>query len=175
MESEGIKESAINIANGEKEAQILHSEAKKVENINIAIGKAESFIRMAEGESKAIELISKVLLKDGGSNAASLSLGKQYVSAFNQLAKETNTMLLPIDSSNVNSIVSQAMALYKNFFLTHNEKNALKLESDGMATPAKCSTSLIDHTQATAVLTKNDSNNVEKDTTSVFDSTTRKL
>lgn len=38
LESEGIRESAINVAEGKKQAQILASEAEKTERINEAAG-----------------------------------------------------------------------------------------------------------------------------------------
>lgn len=40
LESEGTRESAINVAEGQKQAQILASEAQKAEQINKAAGSA---------------------------------------------------------------------------------------------------------------------------------------
>lgn len=40
LESEGTRESAINVAEGQKQAQILASEAEKAEQINKAAGSA---------------------------------------------------------------------------------------------------------------------------------------
>lgn len=44
LESEGTRESAINVAEGQKQAQILASEAEKAEQINKAAGSALDWI-----------------------------------------------------------------------------------------------------------------------------------
>ena len=50
LESEGTRESAINVAEGKKQAQILASEAEKAEQINQAAG--EQWVR-GRGRSRA--------------------------------------------------------------------------------------------------------------------------
>lgn len=42
-----------------------------------------------------------------GNAAASLSVAEQYVSAFSQLAKESNTILLPSNSGDISGMVAQ--------------------------------------------------------------------
>ncbi|XP_070599775.1 stomatin-like protein 2, mitochondrial isoform X2 [Erythrolamprus reginae] len=95
LESEGIRESAINVAEGRKQAQILASEAEKMERINQATGDANAILVKAQAKSEAIGLLSMALTQQNGNMAASLSVAEQYVQAFSQLAKESNTILLP--------------------------------------------------------------------------------
>jgi len=42
-----------------------------------------------------------------GLNAVSMTIAEQYIAAFSNLAKETNTVLLPASSGDVSSMVSQ--------------------------------------------------------------------
>ncbi|XP_023694673.1 stomatin-like protein 2, mitochondrial [Paramormyrops kingsleyae] len=112
LESEGTREAAINVAEGRKQAQILASEAEKAEQINKAAGEANAVLAKAEAKAKAIKLLSDALTEQNGDAAASLSVAEQYVSAFSNLAKETNTILLPSNTGDISSMVSQAMTIY---------------------------------------------------------------
>ena len=97
---------------GEKQARILLSEAEKIEKVNSATGESEAAILIANGQARSIDLISNSLKQEQGHNSASLSVAKQYVHAFSQLAKESNTLILPVNSSDIVSVVSQAMTIF---------------------------------------------------------------
>ncbi|KAM9517905.1 stomatin-like protein 2, mitochondrial [Salvelinus alpinus] len=112
LESEGHKEAAINVAEGRKQAQILASEGQKTEQINKAAGEANAVLAKAEAKAKAIRLLSDALAEQNGNAAASLSVAEQYVSAFSNLAKESNTILLPSNSGDISGMVTQAMTIY---------------------------------------------------------------
>ncbi|GCC30677.1 stomatin-like protein 2, mitochondrial isoform X1 [Chiloscyllium punctatum] len=112
LESEGAREAEINIAEGKKRSRILASEATKAENINQAAGEANAVIAKAKAKAEAIQMLSEVLSQQCGSQAASLSVAEQYVSAFSNLAKESNTILLPANTSDISSMVTQAMGIY---------------------------------------------------------------
>ncbi|KAE8278403.1 Stomatin-like protein 2, mitochondrial [Larimichthys crocea] len=112
LESEGTREAAINVAEGRKQSQILASEGEKAEQINKAAGEAQAVLAKAEAKSKAIRLLSGALAAENGSAAASLSVAEQYVSAFSNLAKESNTVLLPTNTGDVSGMVAQAMTIY---------------------------------------------------------------
>uniref|UniRef100_A0A667XGG6 Stomatin-like protein 2, mitochondrial n=1 Tax=Myripristis murdjan TaxID=586833 RepID=A0A667XGG6_9TELE len=113
LESEGTRESAINVAEGRKQAQILASEAERAEQINRAAGEAQSILAKAEAKAKAVTILSDALAEQNGNAAASLSVAEQYVSAFSKLAKETNTVLLPSRAGDISGMVTQVcMCLY---------------------------------------------------------------
>ncbi|KAL6115285.1 stoml2 [Pungitius sinensis] len=112
LESEGTREADINIAEGRKQAQILASEGEKAEQINKAAGEAQAVLAKAGAKSKAIRLLSEALAEQNGGAAASLSVAEQYVSAFSNLAKESNTVLLPSNTGDVSGMVAQAMSIY---------------------------------------------------------------
>ncbi|XP_034565999.1 stomatin-like protein 2, mitochondrial [Notolabrus celidotus] len=112
LESEGTREAAINVAEGRKQAQILASEGQKAEQINKAAGEAQAVLAKAEAKARAICMLSEALTEHNGNAAASLSVAEQYVSAFSNLAKESNTILLPSNTSDITGMVTQAMSIY---------------------------------------------------------------
>ncbi|NXW11055.1 STML2 protein, partial [Fregetta grallaria] len=113
LESEGTRESAINVAEGQKQAQILASEAEKAEQINKAAGReASAMLVKARAKAEAIQLLAAALAQQHGNAAASLSVAEQYVSAFSKLAKESNTVLLPANTGDVTNMVTQALGIY---------------------------------------------------------------
>lgn len=113
LESEGIKEAEINVAEGRKQARILNSEANKLEQINQAQGEAEAILAKARAQATSVEVVSKALRQKNGMNAVSMRIAEQYVAAFGNLAKKGNTILLPTNTGDVSSMVSQAMTIYK--------------------------------------------------------------
>ncbi|XP_054468201.1 stomatin-like protein 2, mitochondrial isoform X1 [Anoplopoma fimbria] len=112
LESEGTREADINVAEGHKQAQILASEGQKAEQINKASGEAQAILAKAEAKAKAISMLSAALTEQNGDAAASLSVAEQYVSAFSNLAKESNTILLPTSPGDISGMVTQAMTIY---------------------------------------------------------------
>ncbi|XP_061554699.1 stomatin-like protein 2, mitochondrial [Phycodurus eques] len=112
LESEGTRESAINVAEGHKQSQILASEGEKAQQINQAAGESQAILAKAEAKAKAIRVLSDALAEQNGNAAASLSVAEQYVSAFSKLAKESNTVLLPSNTGDISSMVTQAMTIY---------------------------------------------------------------
>lgn len=120
LESEGQRESDINIAEGKRRSVILQSEAKKQEQINNAEGEAKALFAVAEARAESIEIVANALRSQGGTNAAALSVAQQYITAFNKLAKTNNTLILPCNVGDVPQLVAQAMAIYKKVSETTN-------------------------------------------------------
>lgn len=61
LESEGIREAEINIAEGRKKGRILTSEAYMTEQKNQAAGEANALLAKAEARAKAIETVALAL------------------------------------------------------------------------------------------------------------------
>lgn len=118
LESEGIKTADINIAEGKKQAQILKSEAEKQQMINEAQGAAEAVVAAGKARAQSIELVSKSLSEINGSNAASLAIAEKYVTAFQELARTNNTLILPSNTGDVSSMVAQALSIYNQLQTT---------------------------------------------------------
>ncbi|PVD19222.1 hypothetical protein C0Q70_19707 [Pomacea canaliculata] len=108
----GIREAEINIAEGKKQARILNSEAFKAEQINQAHGDAEALIARARAKASSVDVVAKALSQKNGLNAVGMNVAEQYVAAFGQLAKTTNTLIVPSNTGDVSSMVAQAMTIY---------------------------------------------------------------
>ncbi|XP_026217566.1 stomatin-like protein 2, mitochondrial [Anabas testudineus] len=130
LESEGTREASINVAEGRKQAQILASEGEKAEQINKATGEAQAVLAIAEAKSKAIRLLAEALAEQNGNAAASLSVAEQYVSAFSNLAKESNTVLLPSNTGDVSGMVTQAMTIYRTLSKPRLQVGSIKAETE---------------------------------------------
>jgi len=113
LESEGIKAADINIAEGKKQSAILKSEAEKAQLINEAEGAARAVVVAGEARAESLRAVAGALTDSQGSGAASLAVAENYVKAFGNLAKETNTLLLPANAGDVTGMVTQALSIYK--------------------------------------------------------------
>eukprot|EP00058_Branchiostoma_floridae_P024452 XP_002609942.1 hypothetical protein BRAFLDRAFT_85895 [Branchiostoma floridae] len=107
LESEGLREAEINVAEGKKKARILASEAVRMEETNRAEGEANAISLRAKARAESLQVVSEVIGKKYGSQAASLNVAEQYVQAFSHLAKTGNTLVLPSNTGDVSSMVAQ--------------------------------------------------------------------
>lgn len=125
LESEGKRQSQINVAEGKKQEVVLSSEAALTDQVNRAKGEAEAILAVAEATAKGIDLVSQSIMKQGGSEAVALKIAEQYVGAFKELAKEGTTILLPANASDAGSMVAQALTVF----------DAIKSKSGSAAKP----------------------------------------
>eukprot|EP00124_Ichthyophonus_hoferi_P005579 Ihof_evm3s848 gene=Ihof_evmTU3s848 len=107
LESEGVRESAINVAEGAKQSKILASEAEQQEQLNHAHGEAGAIVAKATATAQGIITVADSVRRQGGIEAVSLSVAQQYVEAFGRLAKESTTLLLPSKTDDIGSMVAQ--------------------------------------------------------------------
>jgi regulator of protease activity HflC (stomatin/prohibitin superfamily) len=108
--SEGEKQAILNRAEGDRGEAISLSEGEKMKRINEAEGRAQEILMVADATAKGIEKVAAALSSPGGRQAANLEVAKQYVDAFGKLAKESNTMIIPGNFSDISGMVSSAMA-----------------------------------------------------------------
>ncbi|MFH4976547.1 hypothetical protein AB6A40_003256 [Gnathostoma spinigerum] len=113
LESEGKRDAAINVAEGEKRARILASEAAMQQQMNEAKGEAEAIKLRANARAEGVRRVAEALIEAGGNNAAALNVAEQYVSAFGNLAKESNTVIVPSNIADASGMVAQALSVYK--------------------------------------------------------------
>jgi len=115
LESEGQRQSAINIAEGRKQSVILASEALKAEQINMASGEAEAILLKAQATATGIDAVAKSIAQGKGAaqNAVSLSVAEKYVDAFGKLAKEGTSVIVPGNVGDIGSMIASAMAVYR--------------------------------------------------------------
>ncbi|KAF9176836.1 hypothetical protein BGZ51_009585 [Haplosporangium sp. Z 767] len=113
LDSEGSRQAAINVAEGHKQSTILQSEADKAEQINKATGEAEAILLRAQANAESIRQIADAITNTpGGHYAVSLTVADKYVDAFAQLAKETNTLILPATANDAAGMVAQALTVF---------------------------------------------------------------
>ena len=114
LESEGQRQSAINIAEGKKQSVILASEALRAEQINMASGEAEAILVKAQATANGIDAVARSIAqgKDAAQNAVSLSVAEKYVDAFAKLAKEGTSVVVPGNVGDIGGMIASAMAVY---------------------------------------------------------------
>jgi len=109
--SEGQRQEEINLADGEKQAAVLRSEGEKQAAINKAQGDATAIRVIAEANAAAVRAVAEAIGDKGGMDAANLKVAQQYVEAFAQLAKTSNTLILPASAGDVAGFVATAMTV----------------------------------------------------------------
>ncbi len=109
--SEGEKQKEINLAEGSKQSDILNSEGEKQAAINKAQGDATAIRLVAEATAAGIQMVAEAIGKEGGMSAANLKVAELYISAFGNLAKTNNTLIIPSNVSDVAGLVASAMSV----------------------------------------------------------------
>ncbi|HEY1289893.1 MAG TPA: stomatin-like protein [Burkholderiales bacterium] len=109
--SEGQRQQEINLADGEKQAAVLRSEGDKQAAINKAQGEATAIRVIAEATGAGVRAVAEAIGHEGGLQAANLKVAQQYVEAFANLAKSSNTLILPANAADVAGLVATAMTV----------------------------------------------------------------
>ena len=111
--SEGRRQEQINIAQGAREAAIAQSEGEKQSEINTAQGEATATLVKAEATAKAIRQIAESIGAPGGVQAVNLRVAEEYIAQFGNLAKTTNTLILPANVADVAGFIATALSVVK--------------------------------------------------------------
>ncbi len=112
-ESEGERQARINVAEGAKQEAIKSSEGEKTKRINEAEGLSEEIKMVATATAEGIRAIAAAIQEPGGEDAVNPRVAEQYIGEFGKLAKESNTMIIPSNLSEVGSMVAAATSLIK--------------------------------------------------------------
>ena len=113
LTSEGERDAAINQAEGEKQQVIKASEAKKQQQINEAEGAAAAILAIAQATADGLRKVAESIKVPGGPEAVQLRVAEQYIAKFGELAKSSNTLVLPASISDVGSMIALAMNAVK--------------------------------------------------------------
>ena len=113
LNSEGVRDAAINEADGQKQQVIKASEGNKQQQINEAEGQAAAILTVAEATAAGIRTIAAALQLPGGSQAVQLRVAEQYIASFGQLAKAGTTMIVPAPLSDVSAMLATAMSVMR--------------------------------------------------------------
>ena len=109
LTSEGERDAAINQAEGEKQQVIKASEAKKQQQINEAEGAAAAITAIATATAEGLRKVAESTQIPGGYEAVQLRVAEQYIGKFGELAKSSNTLVLPANVADVGSMLALAM------------------------------------------------------------------
>lgn len=114
LDSEGQRQSAINIAEGRKQSVILASEALRAERINEADGEAEAITLKAKATAEGIDAVAQAILKGehGAQGAMSLTVAEKYVEAFSKLAKESTAVVVPGNVGDISGMIATGLSVY---------------------------------------------------------------
>ncbi len=117
-ESEGQRQAITNVAEGDKQEAIKKSEGEKMKRINEAEGRAQEIELIATATAEGIRKIAESIEAPGGGDAVNLRVAEQYIREFGNLAKKTNTMIIPSNLSDIGSMVASVTSLLKSSALS---------------------------------------------------------
>lgn len=104
LQSEGDRQSEVNLAQGKRQAEILRAE-----------GEAQAIVERARATAEGIRLLSNALtLSPGGEKAAALRIAEQWVGAWKEMARTSNTLVVPANASDASAMITTAMSIYRH-------------------------------------------------------------
>jgi len=109
LTSEGARDAVINNAEGAKQETIKASEARRQQQINEAEGEAQAILAVATATAEGIRRVANAMQDPGGAQAVQLRVAEQYITQFGQLAKTSNTLVIPANAADVASMIGVAM------------------------------------------------------------------
>jgi regulator of protease activity HflC (stomatin/prohibitin superfamily) len=113
LTSEGDRDAKINQAEGDKQRVIKASEANKQQQINEADGQAAAILAVATATAEGLRRVGGALSEQGGIEAMQLRIGEEYVRQFGKLAKESTTLVVPGELSDLASVVAMATSIVR--------------------------------------------------------------
>jgi regulator of protease activity HflC (stomatin/prohibitin superfamily) len=113
LNSEGVRDAAINAAEGDKQQVIKTSEATKQQQINEAEGQAAAIMSVAQATAEGIRTVAEAIQVPGGYQAVQLRVAEQYLAQFGNLAKAGNTLIVPATLSDVTGMIATAMNIIR--------------------------------------------------------------
>ena len=98
-------------AEREKRALIAKSEGEKAAAVNRVQGEATALRLIAEANAAAVRAVGEAISDKGGMDAANLKVAQEYVAAFSELAKQSNTLIVPANAADVAAFITTAMTV----------------------------------------------------------------
>jgi regulator of protease activity HflC (stomatin/prohibitin superfamily) len=112
LTSEGDRDAKINQAEGEKQRVIKESEANRQQQINEAAGEAEAILAVATATAEGLRRVADAVSSGGGREAMQLRIAESYVAQFGHLARNTNTLVVPANLSDIASMIAMATKVF---------------------------------------------------------------
>ena len=112
LTSEGERDAKINQAEGEKQRVIKESEASRQQQINVAQGEAEAILAVATATAEGLRRVAEAVASAGGREAMQLRVAESYVAQFGNLARTSNTLVIPANVSDIAGMIAMAMKVF---------------------------------------------------------------
>jgi regulator of protease activity HflC (stomatin/prohibitin superfamily) len=109
----GEMESKINRSQAFMEEVINISEGEKERMVNVAEGRAQEIRSVAKATASSIRKIAEALEDVGGEEAAILRVSESYLEQLNNIGGKNNKIILPVDLTNMNDILSNVKKMIK--------------------------------------------------------------
>lgn len=90
-----------------------------------ARGEAYAILEVAKATAMGIKEIAGSLIQDGDQDAMSLKIASSWIESFGKLAKDTNSMIVPTNVSDLASVT----AILKNTFDFAKKKGPIEKEA----------------------------------------------
>ena len=103
--SQGEMEAKINYSIGVMEEAINRSEGENQRRVNEAEGKAVEILALAKATASSIEKLALAIGQTGGEQALTLQVAESYINVLDRLARQDTQLVLPMDLSNIESIM----------------------------------------------------------------------
>jgi regulator of protease activity HflC (stomatin/prohibitin superfamily) len=114
LQSEGERSAAINQSEGVQQSLINRAEGEKQQLIKEAEGKAAGIRAVALATAEGIRAVAEAIQSPGGFEAVQFRVANDYIAQFGNLAKETNTLILPSNMSDIAGMVATAMNVIRH-------------------------------------------------------------
>jgi regulator of protease activity HflC (stomatin/prohibitin superfamily) len=112
LTSEGDRDAKINQAEGEKQRVIKESEANRQQQINEAAGEAEAILAVATATAEGLRRVAEAVASPGGREAMQLRVAENYVAQFGNLARNSNTLVIPANVSDIAGMIAMATKVF---------------------------------------------------------------
>jgi regulator of protease activity HflC (stomatin/prohibitin superfamily) len=112
LTSEGERDAKINQAEGDKQRVIKQSEASRQQQINVAEGQAEAILAVATATAEGLRRVADAVSTNGGREAMQLRVAEDYIQQFGNLARETNTLVVPANLSDIAGMIALATKVF---------------------------------------------------------------
>ncbi len=113
LTSEGDRDAKINQAEGEKQRVIKESEAARQQQINEAAGEAEAILAVATATAEGLRRVAEAVASPGGREAVQLRVAESYVNQFGNLARTSNTLVIPANVSDIAGMIAMATKVFE--------------------------------------------------------------
>src|SRR5689334_22690329 len=112
LTSEGDRDAKINQAEGDKQRVIKQSEANRQQQINEAAGEAEAILAVATATAEGLRRVAEAVASPGGREAMQLRVAESYVAQFGNLARTSNTLVIPANVSDIAGMIAMATKVF---------------------------------------------------------------